>query len=29
MNILQIEDTLKGIPDEVLMQEGQAPCVSP
>tara|TARA_R110002020_G_scaffold475913_1_gene714521 strand:+ start:2296 stop:4134 length:1839 start_codon:yes stop_codon:yes gene_type:complete len=25
MNILQIEDTLKGIPDEVLMQEGQAP----
>tara|TARA_R100001132_G_scaffold27250_1_gene31793 strand:+ start:233 stop:2068 length:1836 start_codon:yes stop_codon:yes gene_type:complete len=25
MNILQIEDTLKGIPDEVLMQEAQAP----
>jgi len=25
MNILQIEDTLKGTPDEVLMQEAQAP----
>ena len=25
MNILEIEDTLKGIPDEALIQEAQAP----
>ena len=25
MNILQMEDTIKGLPDEVLMQEAEQP----
>ena len=25
MNILQLEDTIKGLPDEALMQEAQQP----